>query len=115
MIVSSENLSKSYGTFRALTDCNISVNSGEVFGLLGPNGAGKTTLLRTLLGFIKPTSGLACIAGFNCASQSVRVRQKTAYLPGEARLFRRNARTPCARFLFPPTSRLRSKKMLRYC
>jgi ABC-2 type transport system ATP-binding protein len=89
MIVSSENLSKSYGTFRALTDCNISVKSGEVFGLLGPNGAGKTTLLRTLLGFIKPTSGRACIAGFDCASQSVRVRQRTAYLPGEARLFRR--------------------------
>ena len=89
MIVSSENLSKSYGTFRALTDCNISVKSGEVFGLLGPNGAGKTTLLRTLLGFIKPTSGRACIAGFDCALQSVRVRQRTAYLPGEARLFRR--------------------------
>ena len=89
MIVSSKNLSKSYGTFRALTDCNISVKSSEVFGLLGPNGAGKTTLLRTLLGFIKPTSGQACIAGFDCASQSVQVRQKTAYLPGEARLFRR--------------------------
>ena len=89
MIVFSENLSKSYGTFRALTDCNISVKSSEVFGLLGPNGAGKTTLLRTLLGFIKPTSGQACIAGFDCASQSVQVRQRTAYLPGEARLFRR--------------------------
>jgi ABC-2 type transport system ATP-binding protein len=89
MIVSSENLSKSYGTFRALTDCNIRVKSGEVFGLLGPNGAGKTTFLRTLLGFIKPTSGRACVAGFDCDSQSVRVRQKTAYLPGEARLFRR--------------------------
>ena len=89
MIVSSKNLSKSYGTFRALTNCNISVKSSEVFGLLGPNGAGKTTLLRTLLGFIKPTSGQACIAGFDCASQSVQVRQRTAYLPGEARLFRR--------------------------
>ena len=89
MIVSSKNLSKSYGAFRALTDCNISVKSSEVFGLLGPNGAGKTTLLRTLLGFIKPTSGQACIAGFDCASQSVQVRQRTAYLPGEARLFRR--------------------------
>jgi len=89
MIVSSENLSKSYGTFRALSDCNIRVQSGEVFGLLGPNGAGKTTFLRTLLGFIKPTSGRASIAGFDCVTQSVQTRQKTAYLPGEARLFRR--------------------------
>ena len=67
----------------------MAVESGEVFGLLGPNGAGKTTLLRTLLGFIKPTSGLASIAGFDCHSESVRVRQSTSYLPGEARLFRR--------------------------
>ena len=65
------------------------MQSGEVFGLLGPNGAGKTTFLRTLLGFIKPTSGRASIAGFDCVTQSVQTRQKTAYLPGEARLFRR--------------------------
>ena len=65
MIVTTENLSKYYGSFCALKDCNLNVESGEVFGLLGPNGAGKTTLLRTLLGFIKPTSGLAFIAGFD--------------------------------------------------
>ena len=89
MIVTTENLSKSYGSFCALKDCNVNVESGEVFGLLGPNGAGKTTLLRTLLGFIKPTSGFAFIAGFDCHLESVRVRQSTSYLPGEARLFRR--------------------------
>jgi ABC-2 type transport system ATP-binding protein len=89
MIVSTENLSKSYGSFCALRDCNVAVESGEIFGLLGPNGAGKTTLLRTLLGFIKPTSGRASIAGFDCHLESVRVRQNTSYLPGEARLFRR--------------------------
>jgi ABC-2 type transport system ATP-binding protein len=89
MIVTTENLSKYYGTFCALKDCNLNVESGEVFGLLGPNGAGKTTLLRTLLGFIKPTSGFAFIAGFDCHLESVRVRQSTSYLPGEARLFRR--------------------------
>ena len=89
MIVTTENLSKYYGSFCALKDCNLNVESGEVFGLLGPNGAGKTTLLRTLLGFIKPTSGLAFITGFDCHLESVRVRQSTSYLPGEARLFRR--------------------------
>ena len=89
MIVETQNLSKSYGSFCALEDCNVAVDSGEIFGLLGPNGAGKTTLLRTLLGFIKPTSGHASIAGFDCYSESVRVRQSTSYLPGEARLFRR--------------------------
>ena len=65
------------------------VQKGEIFGLLGPNGAGKTTLLRILLGYIQPTAGTAQVAGFDCVSESLAVREQTAYLPGESRLFRR--------------------------
>ncbi len=89
MLVTCDNLSKRYGAFPALTDCSLSVPGGEIFGLLGPNGAGKTTLLRLLLGFIQPTSGSAAVAGLDCCRDSVAVRRNTAYLPGEARLFRR--------------------------
>jgi ABC-2 type transport system ATP-binding protein len=89
MIVHTEALTKRYGGFTALDHVNLSVPEGEVFGLLGPNGAGKTTLLRLLLGFITPTSGRATVAGFDCVRQSLDVRERTAYLPGEARLFRR--------------------------
>jgi ABC-2 type transport system ATP-binding protein len=89
MIVHTEALTKRYGGFTALDHVNLSVPEGEVFGLLGPNGAGKTTLLRLLLGFITPTSGSATVAGFDCVRQSLDVRERTAYLPGEARLFRR--------------------------
>src|SRR5262249_13785825 len=60
---------------------------GEVFGLLGPNGSGKTTALRLVLGFLRPTSGRATVAGFDCWSQSVEVRRRVAYLPGELRLY----------------------------
>ena len=89
MLVETVDLTKRYGAFTALDRCSLGVPAGEVFGLLGPNGAGKTTLLRLLLGFIRPTSGSARVAGFDCARESLAVRAATAYLPGEARLFRR--------------------------
>ena len=87
-IVLAERLSKIYGEVRALDECSFEVPAGMVFGLLGPNGAGKTTLIRTLLGFLTPTSGLATVDGWNCATQSVEVRRRVAYLPAEAKLFR---------------------------
>jgi len=89
MIVRTEQLTKRYGGFTALDGCSLTVPEGNIFGLLGPNGAGKTTLLRLLLGYIAPTSGTATVAGFDCVGQSLEVRARTAYLPGEARLFRR--------------------------
>ena len=88
MIVETENLTKSYREVTALNACFVTVEQGEVFGLLGPNGAGKTTLLRLLLGYIRPTSGSARVAGLDCQSQSQAVRRITTYLPGDARLFR---------------------------
>jgi len=89
MLVQTHHLSKRYGPFAALDSCSLGVQKGEIFGLLGPNGAGKTTLLRLLLGYIQPTAGTARVAGFDCLSESLAVREQTAYLPGESRLFRR--------------------------
>ncbi|MCP4193474.1 MAG: ABC transporter ATP-binding protein [Planctomycetaceae bacterium] len=88
-IVSTHSLTKQYGELTALNACTVSTESGEVFGLLGPNGAGKTTLIRLLLGFLQPSSGRAEVAGFDCHQNSIKVRERVAYLPGEARLFRR--------------------------
>lgn len=59
---------------------------GEIFGLLGPNGAGKSTLIRLLLGYLHITSGAARVAGFDPERDSVAVRTRVAYLPGDARL-----------------------------
>ncbi|MFM9025304.1 MAG: ABC transporter ATP-binding protein [Planctomycetaceae bacterium] len=89
MLVHTDSLTKRYGGFTALDGCSLGVPAGETFGLLGPNGAGKTTLLRLLLGYIHPSSGRAHVAGCDCAADPLGVRRHTAYLPGEARLFRR--------------------------
>jgi ABC-2 type transport system ATP-binding protein len=86
-LLHAENLTKDYGSFRALADLNLSVAPGEIVGLLGPNGSGKSTALRLLLGFLRPTRGRATIDGFDCWAQSVEARRRVAYLPGELRLY----------------------------
>lgn len=82
------DLTKHYGgPAPALVELNLAIPAGEIFGLLGPNGSGKSTAIRMLLGFMRPTSGSAAIAGLDCWSQSVEVRRRVAYLPGELRLY----------------------------
>jgi ABC-2 type transport system ATP-binding protein len=85
-IVCTRGLTKRYGEFEALADCSIRVRRGEVFGLLGPNGAGKTTLIRLLIGFLHPTAGNCQVDGFDPVVDGVGLRQRVAYLPGDARL-----------------------------
>tara|TARA_R110002049_G_scaffold46487_1_gene135161 strand:+ start:116620 stop:117615 length:996 start_codon:yes stop_codon:yes gene_type:complete len=85
-IVRTWQLSKRYGDFDALADCSVRVPRGEIFGLLGPNGAGKTTLIRLLLGLLRPTAGRCEIDGLSPQSDGVSLRERVAYLPGDARL-----------------------------
>lgn len=86
-LVATRGLTKRYGEVTALDDCHLRVGRGEIFGLLGPNGSGKTTLLRLLMGFLRPTAGGATIDGWDCYRKSVEVHRRTAYLPGDVRLF----------------------------
>ena len=87
LAVSTAKLRKSYGDFECLREIDLEIAQGGVFGLLGANGAGKSTLLRTLLGFLKLSSGEATVCGCNVATESLQVRSKTAYLPGDPRLY----------------------------
>ena len=83
-----EGLTKRYGSLTALDNCTLEIPTGQIFGLLGPNGSGKSTLLRLLLGMLKPTAGNARIDGLDCYSESLAVRHRTSYMPGDIRLFR---------------------------
>ncbi|MDP4145157.1 MAG: ABC transporter ATP-binding protein [Bacillota bacterium] len=81
-VIEIKGLTKHYGKSRGITDVNLNVEEGEVFGFIGPNGAGKSTTIRTLLGLIYPTSGTATIFGKNCI-QHPEVRNELGYLPSE--------------------------------
>jgi ABC-2 type transport system ATP-binding protein len=65
------------------------VEAGDVFGFLGPNGAGKTTTIRVLLDLIRPTSGAATVLGLDARRDSVAIRRRVGYLPGEYALYPR--------------------------
>lgn len=74
-------LNKTFGTFRALTEINLSLPSGSILGLVGPNGAGKSTLMKTLLGLYLMSSGNARVLGYDVRFQSQQIRASAGYVP----------------------------------
>jgi len=99
MLLRTQNLTKDYGTFRALDSLDLTVAQGEVFGLLGPNGSGKTTALRLILGFLQPTAGSAWIGEHHTWNDDVAARKLVTYLPGELRLYENMTGRGLVRFL----------------
>ena len=81
MSISVTNITKLYGTQKALDAVSLEIKPGGITGLLGPNGAGKSTLMKILTCFIPPTSGDASVCGYDVMEQSIEVRKKVGYLP----------------------------------
>jgi ABC-2 type transport system ATP-binding protein len=82
-VIYARGLQKSYGSLQALRGVDLEVRRGEVFGFLGPNGAGKTTTIRCLLDLIRPNGGELRVLGLDPQKNSITVRARTGYLPGE--------------------------------
>lgn len=81
--IRAEALSKSFGSFRALNELNLSVNTGEVHGFLGPNGAGKTTTIRVLLGLMRADGGSVTLLGGDPWKDPTELHRRLAYVPGD--------------------------------
>lgn len=81
MSIKVNNITKLYGTQKALNDVSFEVNASEVVGFLGPNGAGKSTMMKILTCFIPQTTGQASVCGFDVAEESLEVRKNIGYLP----------------------------------
>ena len=82
-----ENLTKQFGSKRAVDDLTFTVKKGEVLGFLGPNGAGKSTTMRMITGFIPPTSGDARVCGISVIDEPKKAKTKIGYLPESAPLY----------------------------
>jgi len=81
------NLTKWYGSIRAIHNVSFHIEKGEIVGFLGPNGAGKSTTLRILTCFMPASGGQATIGGRDVFSDSLQVRQRIGYLPESAPLY----------------------------
>ena len=80
-IISTSNLTKSFGDLVAVNGLNLGINEGECFGLLGPNGAGKTSLIRMMTGVSPISRGEICIDGRNLAKQPREVKAILGVVP----------------------------------
>ena len=76
-----ENLTKMYGSQKALDNVSMTIESGQITGLLGPNGAGKSTLMKIITGSIIPEEGNVLVNGIDVLKEPLRVQRTLGYLP----------------------------------
>jgi ABC-2 type transport system ATP-binding protein len=81
MSIKIQNLTKVYGTQKAIDNISFEINSGEILGFLGPNGAGKSTTMKILTGYLPASSGSAQVLNVEVSTDSLEVKQQIGYLP----------------------------------
>ncbi|MEL7156473.1 MAG: ABC transporter ATP-binding protein [Actinomycetota bacterium] len=86
-VIHVEDLSKSFGTTKALDGLNLTVEPGQVMGFLGPNGSGKSTTLRVLMGLLRHDSGRVRVLGQDPWTDAVELHRRIAYVPGDVNLW----------------------------
>ena len=87
VLIEVNQLTKSFGPFKAVDDITFNLNRGEVLGFLGPNGAGKTTTMRMITGFLPATSGSIKVCGNSVHKEPIAVKEKIGYVPEGAPLY----------------------------
>jgi len=85
--IQTQGLSKTFGPVVALSNLDLAVRKGSVFGYLGPNGAGKTTTVRILSGLLRPTSGNATVCGYDVHTERNDIKRVTGLLPESPGLY----------------------------
>lgn len=119
LAVETRELTRDFGSVRAVSGVNLEVPAGSFYGFLGPNGAGKSTTLRCLTGLLEPTSGSMRILGLDPVTDRVAIKRRTGVVPEELALFDRLTAEETLTFVAdihgiePATARQRSADLLR--
>ena len=87
LAVQAKSLTKKFDKLTAVSELNLEIKKGEIFGLVGPDGAGKTTTLRILSTAMEQTSGEALVLGLNVKNQEEAIRDKIGYMPQRFSLY----------------------------
>ena len=87
LAVECRDLTRRFGDFLATDGVDFEVRQGEIFGLLGPNGAGKSTTFKMLCGLLRPSAGVARVAGFNLAAAPSRAKSQLGYMAQKFSLY----------------------------
>lgn len=87
MSLSVKNLSKIYGTQKAVNNLSFEVKSGEIVGFLGPNGAGKSTTMKIATCYLPPSKGTIEVVGLDVRKDSIEIRKNIGYLPQDNPLY----------------------------
>jgi len=86
-VIESTDISKAFGSTKALNDITFSVNESEIFGFIGPDGAGKTTLFRIIATLLLPDKGEMKVLGMDCIAGFKELRKNIGYMPGRFSLY----------------------------
>lgn len=86
-VITVRELTKRFGAFTAVNRISFDVFPGEIFGFLGANGAGKTTAMKMLSGLLTPTSGQACVAGYDVFTQAESIKSSIGYMSQKFSLY----------------------------
>lgn len=81
MSIEVHELTKIYGTQKAVDHISFQIRPGEIVGFLGPNGAGKSTTMKMLTTYISPSSGSATVAGYDIRKDKMEIKKSVGYLP----------------------------------
>lgn len=82
-----EHLTKRYGSHLALSDLNIQIESGQIYGFLGPNGVGKSTTMNIMTGCLSATAGRVLVGGYDIFEQPEKAKKLIGYLPEQPPLY----------------------------